>query len=121
MTEKAIGRRVPHVVDLLGCVLLVLLAACDGKVPVPSVPQLQEVGEIGEYGTSRLSAADACRQQERHVAAYVSCMEQSGWTFIARGTTYPAPECWSRRAAGDPGDLPPSMCFQRSAADTSAN
>ena len=110
----------PRVVHLLGCTLLVVIAACDGKVPV-SVPQLRGVGQIGEYGTERLRAADACRNKSATVAAYVSCMEQSGWTFIARGTTYPAPECWSRRAAGDPGDLPPSMCFQRSAAGTSAN
>jgi hypothetical protein len=47
--------------------------------------------------------------------AYVSCMEQAGWAFIERGTAYPAPECWSRRGAGDPGDLPPALCFHRSA------
>lgn len=99
----------------LGVVLAVLLVACGGNVPVPSVPQLREVGEIGEYGTERLRATDACRRKSATVDAYVACMEQAGWAFIDRGGTYPAPECWSRRGAGDPGDLPPAMCFHRSA------
>lgn len=102
-----------NLVGLLGCILAVLLAACGGNVPLPSVPQLQEVGEIGEYGTARLSATDACRRKSATVDAYVSCMEQAGWAFIERTGEYPAPECWSRRSAGDPGDLPPALCFHR--------
>jgi hypothetical protein len=110
---------VPRAANALGPTLLVLfavVAGCGGTVPVPSLPQLQEVGEIGEYGTARLSATDACRRKSATVDAYVSCMEQAGWAFIERGTAYPAPECWSRRGAGDPGDLPPALCFHRSAA-----
>ena len=87
---------------------------------MPSVPQLQQVGELGEYGTSRLSATDACRRKSTNVDAYVSCMEHAGWVFIERSGQYPAPDCWSRRTAGDPGDLPPALCFQRSAAGTSS-
>jgi hypothetical protein len=105
-----------HAVSLLGCFLGVLLAGCGGSVPLPSVPQLQEVGEIGEYGPERLRAADACRRKSATVDVYMSCMEHAGWVFIARGGEYPAQECWSRRGAGDPRDLPPAMCFHRSAA-----
>ena len=106
--------------SLVSILLALALAGCGGTVPVPTLPQLQEVGEIGEYGTARLSATDACRRKSATVDAYVSCMEQAGWAFIARSGEYPAPECWSRRAAGDPGDLPPALCFHRSAAGAPA-
>ena len=111
--QGRVGRRVPNLVGLLAPALAVLLAACGGKVPLPSVPQLQEVGEIGEYGTARLRAADACRRKSAAVDAYMQCMEQGGWAFIERGTGYPSSECWARRVAGDAGDLPPAQCFQR--------
>ena len=110
----------PRAASLVLIPLALALAGCGGRVPVPSLPQLQEVGEIGEYGTARLSATDACRRKSATVDAYVSCMEQAGWAFIERGTAYPAPECWSRRGAGDPGDLPPALCFHRSAAGAPA-
>jgi hypothetical protein len=107
---------VPHVARLAAWSAFVLLAAgagCGGSVPVPSLPQLREVQEIGEYGTQRLRATDACRAKTTDVDAYVRCMADAGWAFIERGGPYPAGDCWSRRAAGDPGDLPPALCFHR--------
>jgi hypothetical protein len=111
---------VPGTVRLsLSCALGVLAlgaGGCASGFPVPQFPQLQEVGEIGEYGTQRLRASDACRKSSStSVDAYVQCMEGQGWAFIARGTIYPAPECWSLRTAGDPGQLPTAQCFQRAA------
>jgi len=85
---------------------------CGSTIPI-TFPQLQAVGEIGEYGTERLRASDACRKSSATVDAYVQCMEEKGWKFIARGNIYPAPECWSMRTAGDPRQMPTADCFER--------
>ncbi len=109
----------PHAVRLAAAFASALVVAglgCGGRVPVPSIPQLQEVQEVGEYGTRRLAAVDACRAKTTGVEAYVQCMADGGWAFIERGGPYPAAACWSRRGAGDPGDLPPAMCFHRAGA-----
>jgi hypothetical protein len=86
---------------------------CGSGLPLPTFPQLQEVGDISAYGTERLRAVDACRKSSSSVDAYVQCMNDKGWEFIARGSVYPAPECWSLRTAGDPRQMPTSQCFQR--------
>jgi hypothetical protein len=87
---------------------------CSSGLLTPTFPQLQEVGEVGAYGTERLRASDACRKAATSTDAYLKCMQDKGWEFIARESVYPAPECWSLRTAGDPGQLPTAQCFHRS-------
>jgi hypothetical protein len=96
----------------VGGLLFMGVVGCGGNLAL-TFPQLQAVGEIGEYGTERLRASEACRKSSAAVDAYVQCMEQKGWKFIARGNLYPAPECWSMRAANDPRQMPMADCFDR--------
>ncbi len=87
--------------------------ACNTGIPTPTFPQLQAVGEVGEYGTERVTASDGCRKSATSIDVYLACMTDKGWEFIPRDTTYPAPECWSLRTAGDPRQLPTGQCFRR--------
>ena len=91
------------------------VGGCSSGILTPTFPQVQEVGEIGVYGTERLRAGESCRKASTSMDAYLQCMKDKGWEFIARETVYPAPECWSMRTAGDPRQLPAAQCFHRSA------
>jgi hypothetical protein len=105
-------RFVPGIVG----VLAVGTAGCADKLPPLTFPQLQAVSQIGEYGPDRLRDSEVCRRSSTAVEDYVHCMEEKGWKFVARGNVYPAPECWSQRATGDPRQVPAAQCFDRASA-----
>jgi len=94
---------------------LALSACSSNPLPPLTFPQVQAVGQLSEYGTERLRAGEQCRAASATIDAYVQCMKERGWDFIARGSVYPAPECWSIRTADDPRQMPTAQCFQRSA------
>jgi len=106
---------VPRFPAVLLAGALVGVTGCS-SFPTLTVPQLQAVSQIGEYGGDRLRTSDGCRGTSTTVEGYVQCMEGKGWKFIARGSIYPAPECWSTRSTGDPRQMPAAQCFDRATA-----
>jgi hypothetical protein len=110
--KNCMPRFVPGIVG----VLAMNAAGCADKLPPLTFPQIQAVSQIGEYGRDRLRDGDTCRRSSTAVEGYVQCMEEKGWKFIARGNVYPAPECWSQRATGDPRQMPAAQCFDRASA-----
>jgi len=106
---------VPRFASAFAVVAGTLVTGCSSLPPL-TVPQLQAVSQIGEYGSDRLRTSDACRGTSTTVEGYIQCMEGKGWKFIARGSIYPAPECWSARSTGDPRQMPAAQCFDRATA-----
>jgi hypothetical protein len=93
----------------------VFLAACGSGLPRPRLYQVEEAVDIaqGEAG-ERYAAHRTCVKSTTGLDPLLTCMQNSGYTFIARGPDYPAAECWQLRERGG-NDLPPPYCFERTA------
>jgi hypothetical protein len=92
---------------------LVVIAAC-GKYEFPrlSVPQVENTVEMVEGQGDRFAAHRACLKAEPELKPLLTCMEASGYRFLARVPEYPSHECWQLRERGG-ADLPPAYCWER--------
>ena len=96
--------------------LLALLAggalSCDRGIPLPRLPQVEQASEVVQGG--RLRSHQTCSKSAAGSAdALIDCMAGFGYEFIARGSGYPAAECWDAREHRGDGRLPAQYCFLR--------
>ena len=100
------------VAAIAGMLASTLLAACtDTRVPMPSFPQLEQTQQTIHGGGERYRIHRACAATVADVEAFVGCMRDAGYGFVARSPEWPAAECWQMRERADPTDLPPPQCF----------
>ncbi len=99
--------------------LVLLLAAATGcasyEFPRLRVPQVENTVEMVEGQGDRFAAHRACVKAAPELAPLLTCMESSGYTFLARVPEYPSHECWQLRERGG-ADLPPAYCWERTGA-----
>ena len=94
---------------LLG--LAALLAACNGKLPLPSFPQLEQAQQSVAGGGRRYEDYRVCRTTGTDVKTLVSCMESAGYKYLPRSAEEQAMECWRLRDDDPRGRLPEAWCF----------
>jgi hypothetical protein len=96
--------------------LALLLAAATGcssyQLPPLRVPQVENTVEMVEGQGDRFAAHRACLKAEPELKPLLTCMEASGYRFLARVPEYPSHECWQLRERGG-ADLPPAYCWER--------
>jgi hypothetical protein len=99
--------------------LVLLLAAATGcssyQLPPLRVPQVENTVEMVEGQGERFAAHRACMKAAPELQPLLTCMETSGYTFLARAPEYPSHECWQLRDRGG-ADLPPAYCWERAGA-----
>ena len=94
--------------------IALILASCTASsVPRPRFPQVEQATEALQGGGERYRTHRACAGAAKSVDDLVRCMQDAGWTFVARGPAYPEADCWQAHDRGEVDRIPP-QCFVRS-------